>query len=130
MCSEGATTEDGRDPFASYRAAWQRRAAEAAEADRRYRAGALEEARRAAQILAEQFGVERVTLFGSLAADRARRGSDVDLAVEGLAPALFFKADARLALDVGVPVDMKLLQDCPPLLQQRIAEDGIVLYER
>lgn len=125
-----AATEDRDDRFASYVVGWRRRRAEQEAADRRYRAKAREEARRAARLLADHYGVRRVTLFGSLLGDRCKQGSDIDLAVEGLDPARFFRADAHLAREIEVPVDLKLLGDCPELLRQRIAEEGEVLYER
>lgn len=123
-------THDKRERFASYVAGWKRRRAEEEAADRRYRAKAREAAQRAAQLLADRYGVRRVTLFGSLLDDRFGRGSDIDLAVEGLEPARFFRADAQLAQEIEVPVDLKLLSDCPELLRQRIAQEGKVLYER
>lgn len=54
-----------------------------------------EELREAIQRAAEalkSFGAREVYLFGSAAADTMREGSDVDLAVSGLPPEVFFKA--------------------------------------
>ena len=57
----------------------------------------LSVARRGAQILKEQFGAERVVLFGSmLQAERIHPHSDVDLAVWGMDEKLYFKAVSRL----------------------------------
>ena len=123
-------TEERDERLASYIAGGRRRRAQEEAADRRYRDQARREARRAAQLLAEHYGVRRVTLFGSLLGDRFQQGSDIDLAVEGLDPARFFRADAHLAREIEVPVDLKLLRDCPELLRQRIADEGEVLYER
>lgn len=130
MTRKQTSTESHEDRFASYLAGWRRRREEAEAADSAYRAEAREEAARAARLLAEHYGVRRVTLFGSLLGQGAGRGSDVDLAAEGLDPALFFKADAHLAREIPMPVDLKLLEDCPEPLRERIAEDGEVLYER
>lgn len=122
---------DGRDErFASYVAAWKRRARRRDEEERRRGAEALEEARRAGKILAERYGVARVIVFGSVAwKGRFRSTSDLDLAVEGLAPERFFRADAELAREIRFPVDLKVLSDCPPSLRERIAQEGIVVHE-
>lgn len=126
-----ATAKSPLDPerFAAYAAAWKRRARERETEDRRRAEEALAEARRAARILAERYGVTRVTLFGSLAWPRPfRHDSDIDLAVEGLAPEHFFRADAELAREIPFPVDLKPLPDCWPSLRERIEREGLVLY--
>lgn len=96
---QGSTAEEeaARERLAPYVAGWKRRLAVEREADERHRDEAWEVARRAARLLAEEFGVRRVMVFGSLAWGRFRRSSDIDLAVEGLPPERFFRADARLA---------------------------------
>lgn len=48
-----------------------------------------------AVMLRETFGATRVILFGSLATERFSARSDIDLAVEGLAPADYFPALAE-----------------------------------
>jgi predicted nucleotidyltransferase len=54
---------------------------------------ALEAARACTQLLKERFGVRRVILFGSIAGQTPWYGwSDVDLAVEGLAPSELLRA--------------------------------------
>ncbi len=88
----------------------------------------MEAARRAAGLLAERYGVRKVILFGSLAWRRPRLASDIDLAVEGLAPERFFRADAELAREIPIPVDLKLLGECPPMLRRRIETEGVVLH--
>ncbi len=126
-----STSQHAIDPerFATYVAAWKRRAREQANEDRQRAAAALDEARRAARILADRYDVNRVILFGSLAWPRPfRRESDIDLAVEGLAPEHFFRADAELAREIPFPIDLKLLSDCPPALLDRIEREGRVLH--
>jgi predicted nucleotidyltransferase len=126
-----ATPKPLVDPerFAAFAEAWKRRARRRDEEDGRRSEEALGEARRAARILAERYSVTRVTLFGSLAWPRAfRSDSDIDLAVEGLAPEHFFRADAELAREIAFPIDLKLLSDCPPGLRERIELEGIALH--
>lgn len=123
------TTDAGEDPHAPYIEAWKRRIAAREAADRKFAGEAMEVAREAAGRLVEGFGVERVILFGSLAGwRRFRRDSDIDLAVDGLAPQPFIRADADLAWHLSAPIDLKLLDDCPSLLRQRIEEEGVVLH--
>lgn len=91
----------------------------------------LEEARaqasEAARILKERFAAKRVRLFGSLARMEPGEGFDIDLAVEGIAPELFFRASAAADAVVGRSLDMVDVADAPPLLRQRIEQDGIDL---
>jgi predicted nucleotidyltransferase len=128
MGTESLDDGSRRERYAPYVDAWRRRLAAQREAAEAGRARALEEARRAARILAEHYGVSRVILFGSLAWRRFGPTSDIDLAVEGLAPSRFFRADAELAREIPLPVDLKLLSECPPLLRSRIEKEGVILH--
>lgn len=92
----------------------------AAQAKRLARAGALRKLRLA-------------VLYGSQATGRARKESDVDIAVLGTA-ALTFETQRRLqtvfAKTLGVSVDSVDLVDlctAPPLLVYYIARDGAVI---
>lgn len=126
--ARGTTVEAGvPERWAPYVAAWKRRLAAEREAGERRREEAWEVARRAARLLVDEFGVRRVVVFGSLAWGRFRPDSDIDLAVEGLPPDRFFRADARLAWELPVPIDLKLLTGCTPSLRQRIEEEGVEL---
>lgn len=120
-------SHDRSGRYDSYVEAWRRRFAEQRAAGEEHRVRALEMAQCAADLLVERFGVHRVVLFGSLAWRRAGPASDIDLAVEGLAPERFFRADAELAREIPIPVDLKLLAECPPMLRRRIEEEGVVL---
>lgn len=125
----GGTTDDAGlpDRWAPYVPAWKRRLAAERKADERRREEGWEVARRAARLLVDEFGVRRVVAFGSLVWGRFRRDSDVDLAVEGLPPDRFFRADFRLASELPVPIDLKPFEDCLPHLRQRIDEEGVEL---
>jgi predicted nucleotidyltransferase len=59
-------------------------------------------------------GAREVYVFGSLAEGRAREGSDVDLAVAGLPPAVFFATMARLAARFGRTMDLVDLDEVSP----------------
>ena len=87
------TAED----LAPYRETAQRRSAEreARVAQRRTRAEALSSS--AATLLRDQYGANKVVLFGSLIRpDRFNETSDIDLAAEGIHPRLFFQAVGAL----------------------------------
>lgn len=127
MAREATDDAAVRERWAPYVAAWKRRLAAEEAADERRREEAWDVARRAARLLVEEFGVGRVVVFGSLASGRFRSGSDIDLAVEGLRPERFFRADARLAWELPVPIDLKPLADLPPSLRQRVEEEGVEL---
>lgn len=75
-------------------------------------------------------GLASVYLFGSEAEGRAHRESDIDLAVL-LDPALPGGADARFEVRLrligriepllaGRPLDLMILNDCPPLFARRL----------
>lgn len=58
--------------------------------------------------LARRYGAAAVWLFGSNANGR-KRGRDIDLAVEGVAPARFFEFVGELMLSLSQPVDVLAL---------------------
>jgi len=59
-------------------------------------------------------GAKEVYVFGSVAAGKAREGSDVDLAVAGLPPESFFATMARLEDLFDRYVDLVDLDDTTP----------------
>jgi predicted nucleotidyltransferase len=76
--------------------------------------------------------VELVVLFGSEARGRARRGSDVDLAVKLAPETAETRRRVRQAIAgwIGKPVDLVFLKDAPPLLRMEIARHGKALFQR
>jgi len=69
--------------------------------------------------LKERFGVKAVYLFGSGRGDTPwHEGSDLDLAVEALAPKRYFEALAALEeiVPAGLKVDLVTLEEAPPEL--------------
>ena len=87
--------------------------------------------RRLADLPAAVPALRLLVLFGSVARERARRGSDVDLAVQcdGVADrdALHRELATRLGTD---RVDLVDLRRTSPLLAFEIARRGRVVYER
>ncbi len=76
--------------------------------------------------LARRYGVATVWLFGSNA-DRRKRGRDLDLAVEGVAPARFFQFLGDLMLSLSKPVDVVALEKRSKLTAL-IRREGILIY--
>lgn len=71
----------------------------------------------AARLLQAQ-GATAVYVFGSARRDRLRDDSDVDMAVAGLPPAVFFRVMAEASRIVGRPVDLLVMERHPELARQ------------
>ena len=91
-------------------------------------------ARRCAQVLKEQFGVEKVVLFGSLLDHEGMHWrSDIDLAVWGLSEDNYWKASATLddvIIESGfdfAPVDLVDINLAKPHILKAINIEGIEL---
>ena len=116
-----------------YLTAWKEREKE----DTEKRLKLFHEARRAsghaARILVDEFGAERVYLFGSLLEeDSFSIHSDIDIAVEGLKIELYFKALHHLwdILPRGVSLDLVPIEDADETLKAKIFAAGIILHEK
>ncbi len=88
----------------------------------------LEVAHKCAGILKQEFGAERVVLFGSmLNPERVTWRSDIDLAVWGLPEVDYFRAVGRvLDVDPNFSVDLVEVQHARPSILEGIHE-GIEL---
>lgn len=73
-----------------------------------------EQVKRAADALRLE-GATVVYVFGSVADGREGSRSDLDLAVEGLPPRVFFRALARASAAAGRPLDIVDLDEDNPL---------------
>lgn len=97
-----------------------------AEMQQRQQQG-LEVAKKCAQMLKEQFGAQRVVLFGSLLdPERMWWGSDIDLAVWGLPEKDFFKAGAAIERGHDFEIDLVEIQHAKPHILPGI-EQGVEL---
>lgn len=97
--------------------------------DRKKRHTLLARAKKVAAILKSQFGVRRVILFGSLAAEPWNGvGSDIDLAIEGLQKTSYWEA-WRVAEEemIDHPVDLVEIESASESLQRAIERYGIEL---
>ena len=78
-------------------------------------------------VLKEQFGAVRVVVFGSLAHGAwFHSESDIDLAVAGIAPELFWRAWCALdRVSEGFEINMMALEGAPESLRQEIEMRGV-----
>jgi predicted nucleotidyltransferase len=81
-----------------------------------------------ASVLTKRFSVRRVVVFGSLLSGELYEASDLDLAVDGLAPEDYWRALDAVSCSAGAAVDLIRLEDAPDALKQRIAREGRVLH--
>ena len=103
---------------------WRRRFA-AQEADGRDLARQARLALPAAIAILKKHGVKRVILFGSLSREgRFHRGSDIDLAVEGIPVKKFFRAAAELMMALDWPVDLKPLEEVDDFFRKKFSRKG------
>jgi len=103
---------DASDRYAPYIAAWRERLQEQRERDKRRMQEARQYAVACARLLRREFGAKSVYLFGSLAEGRFHAHSDIDLAVGGLEPRLYFKALAKLhRVADGFAIDLVPLEE-------------------
>jgi predicted nucleotidyltransferase len=62
-------------------------------------------------------GATHVFLFGSATKDGLRADSDIDMAVKGLPPRLYFSAISKASDLLGRPVDLVDLDDSTPIVR-------------
>ena len=86
-------------------------------------------ARQAADLLRWEYGVDRVSLFGSLVrSELFHTRSDIDLVVWGLDEKHYYRAVAQLlALDAAFEVDLVMGEEIPASLLAVIKREGRVL---
>jgi len=115
--------------MAEYRATLRRRREQERELLVQRRERAWDVARRAAALLKEEFGAEKVVLFGSLLhPDRFIAWSDIDIAAYGLRPSDTFKAVASvLGLDDDIEVNLVDVGACKASVLAAIEREGVEL---
>ena len=114
------------EKMAFYRATAQQREQARRAAVEARRVCALALAQMASQLLKEQFGAQRVALFGSILTPAFfHERSDIDLAVWGLDERLFLRALGRLLdLDPNFEFDLVEFEAALPRLQASIQKEG------
>lgn len=76
---------------------------------------------------AKKYNVSSVILFGSSV--KERNGRDIDLAVKGIRPNLFFKFYGELFKNLPKPVDLIDLDEADSYFTKRILGEGKIIYE-
>src|SRR3990172_11736690 len=102
----------------------RRRKAKGPERAKRRRR-AMTVARKAAELLRNEFGAKKVFIFGSL----AKRGSftlfsDIDLAVEGMPSRYYAAAETVYYLTPEFKIGLVELETCSPAMRENIERDG------
>lgn len=93
----------------------------------------VEELKQKIHPIAERYGVDRVSVFGSYGKKSATEFSDVDLKIDkGAIRTLFELCDFRLALEdaLQLPVDIVTSDSSDQRFLKRISQDEVTLYER
>lgn len=86
--------------------------------------------RAAVPAIAARHGAKRVLLFWSLAWGGVHSRTDVDLAVEGLAPERLADFSVEVEAQVGLDVDLVPLERAPESLRKRVLRDGQLVISR
>ncbi len=88
----------------------------------------LEKLRGMKPVLARQYGVSRIGVFGSAARDQMRADSDIDIVVELSNPDLFTLVHLKDALEahLGSPVDIVQYRErMNPFLKSHIQNEAV-----
>lgn len=71
-------------------------------------------------------GATQVFIFGSIARGNVRPDSDVDIAVTGLSPKLYFSAASKVSDIFHRPVDLLDLDDETPIVRYLLTSGDLV----
>ena len=94
------------------------------------RAQTIEKLKSTREYLSEHYGVSSMLLFGSVARNEQKEGSDVDVCVE-MKPNLFRQASVKCYLQelLGCDVDVvRLRENMNQLFKQQILRYGVRVY--
>lgn len=84
---------------------------------------------REAALALKRFGAREVYVFGSVASGRMREGSDVDMAVAGLPPEIFFEAMSQAHRVLGRSLDLIDLDEPTPFTRYLHEERELLRVE-
>lgn len=76
--------------------------------------------------LLRNLGATQVFVFGSASRGKVRAGSDVDLAVTGLPPSVYFSAVSKTSELLRRPVDLVDLDDPTPFVRHLLGSGELV----
>ena len=76
----------------------------------------------------KSIGTTEIILFGSLVDGTYNEYSDIDLAISGISPRLYFKTLAILSSIVGKKIDLVLLDHVSNDFETKIREEGETIH--
>lgn len=80
----------------------------------------------AAANLLRRMGASQVFIFGSAARGELRPDSDIDMAVAGLSPEVYFSAISKASDLLGRPLDLVDLDDETPLVRHLLVSGELI----
>jgi predicted nucleotidyltransferase len=113
----------------SYVTYWQEQQALRRRQNQQLAEAARQELGQIVELLRDVYRAQRIILFGSLVTGQFTAESDIDLAVDGLAPADFFTALAEVNRLSAFNVDLKPLESLHPHFYRRVLSRGEIIYE-
>ena len=116
---------DKNDPYLSY---WREQQKQQDKQNQYLAQQARKNLETIIQYLIKTFPITKIILFGSLVKNKFTETSDIDLAVAGIPPALYFSALAQVNALGDRWIDLKPLEDLDGHFLQRVMETGEVLY--
>ena len=115
--------------YRAYKQAWKHRKKRSNIETRQLALKALKIAEKCAAILHQDYDVQRIFLFGSLADGYFRKNSDIDLVVEGLNPEYYYKALCKI-YRIAEKFDVDLIPFEDYKYKQSVLEQGVLFDER
>ena len=113
------------DPYVAY---WQHRRVEQERHRQQLAKQARQDLQPVVEILVDEYKVKKIVLFGSLAKGGFSQESDIDLAVEGIAPSDYFPVLAKINSVSERWIDLKPLEALDPHFLKRVLQTGETLY--
>ncbi|MBE9064712.1 nucleotidyltransferase family protein [cf. Phormidesmis sp. LEGE 11477] len=108
---------------------WRSKAAREADQIKVWEKEAWDDVQIVASVLREQFHATKIIVFGSLVKNKFGRGSDIDIAAEGMEPNRFFLALSTVNRHSKREIDLKPMEALDPHFRKRVIETGRVISE-
>lgn len=115
--------------MSAYAAGFRARMAAREKLRKEIEARAEEAVARVVERLRSRPGIRRIFLFGSLAKGTFQKGSDIDLAVEGLPAELHMRVAAELEREEDFDLDLQRWEELSEGFRSAIRSYGRILHE-
>ncbi len=112
----------------NYIKGWQKRKKQKEEELKYISEQAMEKAKRISQLLKSKYKIDEIILFGSLAENKFRKNSDIDIAIINSNKEKYFEM-VKEAYDIAAPYRLDLLpiEDASSFLKKKIKMKGVQL---